>query len=647
MLRLDQAFWLTVGLKATVVLGLAWILTLFLQRRSAALRHLIWTAGFAAVLVLPLLSASLPVLAVPVPSSIPAAGVVFRSTAAVSPETPAAAQSRPRLFPHAPAHAPGPPWLLLVWTVGALLSVAQLGWNLAMIARLRRTATSFPGLDLSLWARALGIRRPVELRRTASGSMPMASGLLRPAVFLPVESAGWSAERRRVVLLHELAHIRRGDLWTHLMGRIAVSLYWWNPLAWAAWREFLKERERAADDVVLNAGARASDYADHLLEIARTMQARRALGSAALAMARRSQLEGRLLAILDGRTKRAVPRRVSVAVAALLAVAAMVPFAALRAQDRTATLPADVDATIRAAVSQKNHQMLESAAKAAEVLQKYDLARRLLDSSLEIRAAGSGAQSVEYGVGLIKLGDLERSRNNLKEADAFYTKAVSALGSRPEAAPALIHLGVSEWKWTKDPQSARDFFQRAQVADPAHAGPVLMWMALIQTNLAEAEDLFKQALSLEFPGSAEQALTMELYSSFLSRQHRDEEAKSLGEKALAARRTLGEQSVGVGRPSGIAAVHIGAGVTAPKLLSKVEPSYSEEARLAKYQGTVVVATDIGVDGTAQRMRVVRGLGLGLDDQALKAIGQWKFQPGMKDGQPVAVQATIEVNFRLL
>jgi TonB family protein len=75
--------------------------------------------------------------------------------------------------------------------------------------------------------------------------------------------------------------------------------------------------------------------------------------------------------------------------------------------------------------------------------------------------------------------------------------------------------------------------------------------------------------------------------------------------------------------------------------------YSEEARAARYQGTVVVATTIGTDGTAQNMQVIRGLGLGLDEKALQAISQWKFQPGTKEGQPVPVMATIEVNFRLL
>jgi protein TonB len=79
----------------------------------------------------------------------------------------------------------------------------------------------------------------------------------------------------------------------------------------------------------------------------------------------------------------------------------------------------------------------------------------------------------------------------------------------------------------------------------------------------------------------------------------------------------------------------------------VEPDYSEEGRAAGLQGTVVVQVVIGPDGMARDARILRGLGLGLDEQALEAIGQWQFKPGVKDGQPVPVTATIEVNWRLL
>ena len=92
---------------------------------------------------------------------------------------------------------------------------------------------------------------------------------------------------------------------------------------------------------------------------------------------------------------------------------------------------------------------------------------------------------------------------------------------------------------------------------------------------------------------------------------------------------------------------VGGGVTAPVLLHKVEPEYSEEARKAKYQGTVLLYIEVSPDGRATNIRVQRSLGLGLDEKAIEAVKQWKFKPGYKNGQPVTVAATIEVNFRLL
>lgn len=92
---------------------------------------------------------------------------------------------------------------------------------------------------------------------------------------------------------------------------------------------------------------------------------------------------------------------------------------------------------------------------------------------------------------------------------------------------------------------------------------------------------------------------------------------------------------------------VGGGVTAPSLLYKVEPEYSEEARKAKYQGTVILYVEVSPDGRAVNPKVVRSLGLGLDEKAIEAVRKWKFRPGYKDGKPVTVAATIEVNFRLL
>jgi TonB family protein len=95
------------------------------------------------------------------------------------------------------------------------------------------------------------------------------------------------------------------------------------------------------------------------------------------------------------------------------------------------------------------------------------------------------------------------------------------------------------------------------------------------------------------------------------------------------------------------AYRIGGGVSAPSVLSKVEPGYSEEARKAKWQGTVVLSLVVDEQGRPRNLKVLRSLGLGLDQKAIEAVGKWRFNPGMKDGKPVPVMATIEVNFRLL
>ena len=115
--------------------------------------------------------------------------------------------------------------------------------------------------------------------------------------------------------------------------------------------------------------------------------------------------------------------------------------------------------------------------------------------------------------------------------------------------------------------------------------------------------------------------------------------------------------VGVGRGPGVGpgsgggfgggAYRIGGGVSPPSVLSKVEPEYSEEARKAKWQGTVVLQLVVDEKGLPRDMKVTRSLGLGLDAKAMEAVAKWRFKPGMKDGKPVPVIATIEVNFRLL
>jgi len=354
-----------------------------------------------------------------------------------------------------------------------------------------------------------------------------------------------------------------------------------------------------------------------------------------VAKARRSQLEGRLLAILDSGVNRAAAGRASVLAAALLAVAVVAPLAAVRAQESQAQ-----------AVPQKDYERLENAAKAAAQLRQYDTARKLLDSAVAIRAVVFGEQSVQYGVGLMELAALETKQNHSQPAEALYAKAAQVLGDQPEAAGALTHLGLAAIA-KKDFSQATDYFQRARNIDPTRAGAALMWMAVVeqrQQHMDDAERFYQSALSVQDPKSVEAAVTMEVYGQFLRELGRADQAGEMDARAAGIQKA---NAAPAHSPTAPGVYKVGAEVAAPSVLHKVEPEYSEEARIARLQGTVIVQVVIGTDGVAGDGRILRGLGLGLDEQAIEAIGQWQFKPGVKDGQPVPVAATIEVNWHLL
>jgi TonB family protein len=106
--------------------------------------------------------------------------------------------------------------------------------------------------------------------------------------------------------------------------------------------------------------------------------------------------------------------------------------------------------------------------------------------------------------------------------------------------------------------------------------------------------------------------------------------------------------VGPGWGGGIGggAFRVGGGVSAPKVIYKIDPEFSEEARKNKWQGIVVLRVVVGIDGKIHEISVQRSLGMGLDEKAVEAARQWRFEPGQKDGKPVPVEVNMEVNFHL-
>lgn len=353
--------WLPIAdavVKATLLLAVAALASAALRQASAALRHLIWTLALCGALVLPVLAIALPRWQVPLltvaPSAeltrvaTPSAAVVEAPALRPAPrisadqgpaETSRGRGSRPESW-SITAWLAGLSWqtaLFAIWATGVLLIVGRVLAGVVAVQWMSyRTERVFdaPWLPMArTLAAGMGVSPRILFLRSRSATMPMAWGVVLPSVMMPADADSWPPERLRIVLLHELAHVKRRDCLTHLLAQLACAIHWFNPLAWMAARHVRTERERACDDLVLAAGTRGADYADQLLEIARVMRDTRfpaVLAGASLAMAHRTQLEGRLIAILDPKVPRTGPSRLRAAAAVLICVAAVVPLAAVQ-----------------------------------------------------------------------------------------------------------------------------------------------------------------------------------------------------------------------------------------------------------------------------------------------------------------------------
>ena len=199
-------------------------------------------------------------------------------------------------------------WAVTIWLVGA---VASAGVLLVGLARLRWLRASSRRVTEGPWhrlcadlARSCGLRRGFDLLFGPRPGLMATWGWRRPVVMLPAAASAWSEERMRVVLLHELAHARRGDWLLQMAAETLRCVWWFNPLAWVVRARLRRESEHAADDLVLARGVPATTCATQLVELAREVRKHRRTWLPAPAMARPSHLERRLTAMLNSHTNR-------------------------------------------------------------------------------------------------------------------------------------------------------------------------------------------------------------------------------------------------------------------------------------------------------------------------------------------------------
>ena len=350
--------------KVTFIFATGLIVVALMRSVSSSIRHLVLLATLVSGLTLPALMVLSPrwdvgVLPESATTIIPnIVAVVSGNSATPTPTPPGVSLPAVNQPKHAEAFTPAALTRTasrfnpdsapaLAWAFGVL---AILAWLTIGRLRLRRIVREAWPLSDAAWQRVLestraeaDVTREVGLFTSPVVSTPLTWGTLRPVILLPEDALDWAEDHRRVVLRHEMAHISRGDALSQLLAGVVAALYWFHPLVWVIERKLRAECERACDDRVVSLGTDAADYASHLLEVARSARSFGAPGFLSVAMARPSQLEGRLLAVLNQSRQRVAASRTARFIAVAISLLVMLPIAAFRPVERSvAAKPASV-----------------------------------------------------------------------------------------------------------------------------------------------------------------------------------------------------------------------------------------------------------------------------------------------------------------
>ncbi len=339
----EVAFAIDLSIKVGLLFSVAAVSAICLRRHSAAARHRVWCLAFCGALSIPVLWAIIPKQGIPILPSDSSSSIASPTDPVISSthhgkSRPAALDQDRASFTADALREPLSPkettinlplaaddmritpetrqgssvqvtsavdnrwngvhWLAAVWGVGCLMSLVPLIVGVVRSRLLLRGARlSSEGNLLQELCGKLGLWRTVRLYESNTEVVPMTWGVFRPLILLPASHQEWSPERRRIVLLHELAHVQRFDLPLQILARMACAAYWFNPLLWYGLSRMRLECERACDDCVVCGGEQAFDYATVLVDIAESFRPPRMIE--AVSMARTSELEVRVRSLLD------------------------------------------------------------------------------------------------------------------------------------------------------------------------------------------------------------------------------------------------------------------------------------------------------------------------------------------------------------
>lgn len=368
-----------IALKGTLVCVIAGLATLLLRRSSAFARNMIWVFTLIILLLLPLTHMAAPFWHVPIiprieswrSVSLQAGDIDVTGNKQLNPGedigtggTSGTGGSAGRLFGFP---ADWQTWAFLIWVIGAFLCLAWFSINAVLAGRLLRLARTADETWLQLSREVsveLGLASQVPLFESENVRAAVTIGAINPAIVVPVESTNWPREKRRFILSHELAHIQRRDSLIEIIALIVTSMYWFNPLVWVSVRRLRVERERDCDDVVLNTGAKPSDYAMLLLDIAADLKAPPRPAWQLSTISQGSNLKDRIMCILDPKVDRNRGRRRTVIISCILFATLILPLSLsgiweTKAQEKSKTEQEELELKKKKEMEQKKKMAAE------------------------------------------------------------------------------------------------------------------------------------------------------------------------------------------------------------------------------------------------------------------------------------------------
>ena len=597
-----------------------------LRVRSAAARHGVWTLVTAAMLALVALNPLLPPLPLRILRPVPAlnlavAGQAEEPEIALSPR----AGSTPISIAGI-AIAPAPParrritWqqaAAAIYLCGALVFLAIFAASYRYTRRLVRAGriVDFPGAG--------------EVRESNWITVPVTVGWRLPRILLPAEWPQWPAEKLKAVMTHERAHVERGDWAIAVIAGLNRCLFWFHPLAWWLERRLSTLAEEAADDAaVLTLGAPAG-YAQTLLEMAMAVRADRGrMVKEAMAMAKTAEVRQRIERILD--ETRQIPRGLTRArwvVLSLCGVPLIYVAAAVQVEHAAAPVVSPVSSVpyavnpappVRAVVPPGVVFRASVAAPAAPEEPPQE------PTPAVPKFTETVAASSQYP---FPYRDFLGSTDLVVELEPPYPQAALAAGVEGDVVLRVV-IGTDGHVIAAQPVSGHPLLVPAALDAARH------WAYRIQSRgRGEAVEFEGQVrIGFHLPGSSGAS------------------NPPAGEiRAITVDGTVTPVGFGSANPPTQAtpAAPRPPGLSYPVLLSKAEPVYPVEKRAAGIQGSVELSLTVGVSGAPLGIQVTKSLDPALDQDALEAVGRWKFMPAKQDGVPVETPVSTEVNYRLV